>query len=368
LHFTSPNAYIDLAGTPFRIPTTLTPWPSPAPHFAGISAFGFGGTNAHVVVESGRASSSPVTERVSANLFVLSARTATALQALTSRCREALAKGAFASLHDICSSLQVGRAQLEHRLAVCVDSMNALRRRLEEPDQSSRGWLTGSVRRGRRPKIAYLFGETSRGTGLDALYEQHPHFRALAERAAGQPSPGVAEWVSAYALVTLLGEWGIEPALILGEGRAASLASALPARDGATPGGRRPKVLSFIDREPTGGSGLIERVQQEGIDVVIEFGDAPPSSEPQGEADQPCWLFVPLNHPLVWESLLDVVGRLFVNGAAIDWTGFTRERPFRRLALPTYPFERRRFWVQPYRVNVDNLPARADAAGVRQEP
>ncbi|BFU90193.1 MAG: polyketide synthase [Nitrospira sp.] len=46
-------------------------------------------------------------------------------------------------------------------------------------------------------------------------------------------------------------------------------------------------------------------------------------------------------------SFLEAVGHLWANGVAINWTGLYRgERP-RRLPLPTYPFERRRFWAEP---------------------
>ncbi|MBX3328836.1 MAG: SDR family NAD(P)-dependent oxidoreductase [Nitrospira sp.] len=50
-------------------------------------------------------------------------------------------------------------------------------------------------------------------------------------------------------------------------------------------------------------------------------------------------------------SFLDAVGHLWANGVAIEWAGLYRgERP-RRLPLPTYPFERRRFWVEPVKLS-----------------
>ncbi|WP_461030445.1 beta-ketoacyl synthase N-terminal-like domain-containing protein, partial [Streptomyces sparsus] len=52
LHFDRPNPLIDFAGSPFRVPTALEPWPDTAgPRRAAVSAFGVGGTNAHVIVE-----------------------------------------------------------------------------------------------------------------------------------------------------------------------------------------------------------------------------------------------------------------------------------------------------------------------------
>ena len=51
LHFTKLNPRFSLAGTRLSIPTTPQPWPHSAHRFAGISSFGFGGTNAHIIVE-----------------------------------------------------------------------------------------------------------------------------------------------------------------------------------------------------------------------------------------------------------------------------------------------------------------------------
>lgn len=46
-----------------------------------------------------------------------------------------------------------------------------------------------------------------------------------------------------------------------------------------------------------------------------------------------------------WEQLLTTLGALYGLGAAVDWLGFDRDYPRRRVALPTYPFQRERYWV-----------------------
>ncbi|MEJ8642032.1 type I polyketide synthase [Streptomyces sp. MS1.HAVA.3] len=52
LHFDRLNPRIDLTGSPFFVPTGTSAWPLPGgSRIAGVSSFGFGGTNAHVVVE-----------------------------------------------------------------------------------------------------------------------------------------------------------------------------------------------------------------------------------------------------------------------------------------------------------------------------
>jgi NRPS condensation-like uncharacterized protein/acyl carrier protein len=45
--------------------------------------------------------------------------------------------------------------------------------------------------------------------------------------------------------------------------------------------------------------------------------------------------------------LLQSVGRLWLTGVRLDWSAFWAGRPRRRVPLPTYPFERRRYWIEP---------------------
>src|SRR5205085_8206099 len=46
-----------------------------------------------------------------------------------------------------------------------------------------------------------------------------------------------------------------------------------------------------------------------------------------------------------WRQLLSTAASLYVNGASPDWTAFDREYRRHRIALPTYPFERERYWL-----------------------
>jgi acyl transferase domain-containing protein len=47
-----------------------------------------------------------------------------------------------------------------------------------------------------------------------------------------------------------------------------------------------------------------------------------------------------------WGELLSAVGALYVQGVKIDWQAFHRDHPRRRLPLPTYPFQRERYWIE----------------------
>ena len=86
LHMTAPNPHIDWKATPLKVADGLMPWiPIDGRRIGGVSAFGFSGTNAHVVVEEALAETSPRSSTVhvqagpTAHLFALSARDAPAL-------------------------------------------------------------------------------------------------------------------------------------------------------------------------------------------------------------------------------------------------------------------------------------------------
>ena len=66
-----------------------------------------------------------------------------------------------------------------------------------------------------------------------------------------------------------------------------------------------------------------------------------------------------------WATIADTLAGLYVKGVSIDWSGFDRGYSRRKVALPTYPFERRRYWVEPQggrrqAVTADVLPRRDD--------
>ena len=47
-----------------------------------------------------------------------------------------------------------------------------------------------------------------------------------------------------------------------------------------------------------------------------------------------------------WQQILESLGRLYVHGAEVDWAGFDEPYQRRRVSLPTYPFERQRYWME----------------------
>jgi len=125
LHFHEPNPHIPFDELPLRVQQKLAPWPdSPDPALAGVSSFGFGGTNAHVVLEEPPATLIPVDEEPKSarvNLLPISARGPGALRDLVRSYRDWLAAdppAGGADPRNVCYSAALRRAHHTHRLAV----------------------------------------------------------------------------------------------------------------------------------------------------------------------------------------------------------------------------------------------------------
>ena len=237
LHYEQPNPEIDFAGGPFYVNTALSEWRAgDHPRRAGISSFGVGGTNAHLVLEEAPALR-PGDPGRPWQLLVLSAKTATALEAMAANLAAHLRAHPEQPLADVAYTLQLGRRSFDHRRALlCADREDA---------------------------IAALSG-----VGRDR-YAQEAAFRDAVDRCAAQIAP------------------------------------------------------------------------------LLDSGSGPDLAGQPDEA-----------------VLLGALGRLWQQGAAVDWTQLFLGQRRRRVPLPTYPFERHRYWIEPPRA----APAAAQAAPAAPTP
>ena len=180
INFSRPNPKIDFANSPFYVNTTLQPWPdTPWPRRAAISAFGVGGTNAHVVVEQAP-ETPPAGAGRSHALLLLSARSKDALAAQAARLADWLEAHPTASLDDVAWTLQAGRHQFEHRrIVVAADVADAVSRLRAAPAPGETARLEASAAR-----IAFMFpGQGSQYPGMAReLYASEPAFREVIDR------------------------------------------------------------------------------------------------------------------------------------------------------------------------------------------
>ncbi len=133
LHLNDQNSGIDLKGTPFHFVTQPTGWETALdmPRCAGVSAFGFGGVNAHVIVEeylTGKCTDSekPAQIRHESYCIVLSAQTAEQLGARVNELINHLPKLHEDDLQRLAFTLQLGRMPMAHRVAFVATDLKVL--------------------------------------------------------------------------------------------------------------------------------------------------------------------------------------------------------------------------------------------------
>ena len=435
LHFEKPNPQIDFANSPFYINTAIAPWPKGStPRRAGVTALGFGGTNAHIVLEEAPALEPiPNAPERPVHLLNLSAKTETALRSLAARFEQHLASHSTANLGDISLTTQLGRSHFKHRLAVAAESPVQARERLEAfvAGEPAAGVFSDRIRPARARKVTFLFREASPqiDTGRQ-LYETQPTFRKqmaqcnallqaylkrpllpllYPELFATEPQPAVlaespyaraASFTIAYALAELWQAWGVRPTVVLGQGVGEYAAACtaglfsletgikllarelgcerspvealgeigsptdieiLSQEDGKSAISRMatPEYWENHSQQPQQLEVGVKALQAEGDRTFVEMGPRPPSQVSLAEEEE---IYLPSLHPerSDWQQLLEGLAQLYVRGVAVDWLGFNQDYPYRRVPLPTYPFERQRYWIDP--------PAESAVAAPQAEP
>ena len=124
------NPAIRLAGTPFRLLDHVELWQplrdnagNLLPRRAGISSFGFGGVNAHAVIEQAPVAVGPARPATGPEVIVLSAQSAQALRATAQALLTFVEAGPDTALDSLATTLQTGRNALRHRLAFVARSV-----------------------------------------------------------------------------------------------------------------------------------------------------------------------------------------------------------------------------------------------------
>ncbi|MDG4764742.1 amino acid adenylation domain-containing protein [Solwaraspora sp. WMMD406] len=287
LHVDTPSPRLDLAAAGFEVVTKVTDWDradDDAPLTAGVDAFGFGGTNAHVILQE--AAPAPAAQRAapaaeqtaeaaSARPYLVTCSAATEA-ALRQSLRD-LAAHLDASPEldpgDVCATVNTARDDRPHRVAVVADSTAGLAAALAA---AASGLVTEVVR---RPRTAVVTS-TDGGTGPTVAVRRR------------------------------LADWGVVPDAVIGDDADQLRALLDQGYDVLLGTDARQLTRAVRDASP-------EAADQ------VEVLSLPPDGDTGG--------------------LTRLVGALWQRGVTVD-----RVRPSggrRRVAVPTYPYQRRRHWL-----------------------
>jgi len=276
LHFATPNPSIDFKGLKLRVNSTLEPFPETGgTRVVGVNSFGFGGANAHVILEEApprprQEHSEPPTER--AWPIVLSARSEDALRGSALQLAQWLdershANGDSPLLPDLVYSLGARRNHHPYRLTIVTKSMTELVQELDGfgvKQESPKVRTAFTPRREAPPRIAFVMsGQGPQWWGMGRELMRHePVFRATLERCAAALKPWArfslfeelarteetsqlqrteiaqpAIFAMQVSLAELWKSWGVDPVAMVGhsvgEIAAACLAGVFSLEEGA---------------------------------------------------------------------------------------------------------------------------------------
>jgi acyl transferase domain-containing protein/SAM-dependent methyltransferase/acyl carrier protein len=327
LHFEQPNPDIAFDELRLRVPTTLQPWPSTngGAALAGVNSFGFGGSNAHVLLQEAPAADDKATRwhgdkvngettaspchpvTLSPRLLPLSARSPDALKALAESYKQFLSAegaGADVSLADLASTLRYRRSHHDHRIGIVTHSREELLEQLvavakAEPHplvvsdrvsptqktnlafvcsgQGPQWWAMGRQLLSQEPifrDMIHRCDELIRGCGaswslVQELSAEESQSR-LQETAIAQP----AIFAIQVALAAVWKAWGIQPDVVIGhsvgEVAAAHIAGVLSLEDAVRVIYHRGRCMDLA----SGGRMLAVGLSQaEGEALIGPYGD-----------------------------------------------------------------------------------------------
>lgn len=244
INFTEPNPELRLSDSPFYVVDKLTDWkPRNGRRIAGVSSFGMGGTNAHVIIEEyqGYYKSAPSPRHW--HLLPISAATSNVLDTIGKNLSDYIKEKPDTNIADIAWTLTTGRTELRHRRCVVADSMDSAVVRLAEPNALY--GVDGEANQSNRPVIFLFSGQGTQYPAMGAeLYQSEPVFREsinecdrllgpivdsyslidilygnnadISESVNQTAVSQVALFSFEYAMMRLLESYGVKPSALIG--------------------------------------------------------------------------------------------------------------------------------------------------------
>ena len=401
LHFERPNPQSSLRDGALFVPAAATAWHNGAGRRrAGVSAFGIGGTNAHLVLEE---APPPTNSAAGKPCYVvpMSAQSAAALEAGVRKLAAHLRATPDAALADVAFTLGVGRKAHEVRTAfVCRDRQQLLAQLDARAGEAGAAKIV-------RPRVAFEFPQIDEwDAALPGMaYELEPGYRealdecatcvatlspdsgSLVRACARQSLPDDARmrdamlFSSAYSLARMWMSWGVQPEAVAGSGAGAWVAACLAGVLTLSDALRLAMRMTTLPRVSRGSARipLLTPLAGEGPGAASDAAYLALKFAPSGNA-----LDVSARQSSIdaWhagkspgaEALYRGLAAAWVAGVTVDWNALFANERRRRLPLPTCVFERSRYWLELPDTPVQTVPtatrpgaavaARADSADI----
>ena len=371
INYKTPNPNIDFDNSPFYVTDKLVPWKSNgAPRRAGVSAFGIGGTNAHLILEE-----APLLPRTGRSrgiqIITQSAKTAAALDEATDNLFDFLHQNPQSNLADVAFTLNLGRREYSHRRVVLIPETTKIIQP-EDKNAAISNFLNQDSR-----SITFIYsGKVGKKLNLFSGLREERVFceqvEACFEILQSDSEPRNIElFIFQYALTKLWISWGIKPqALIcngLSEYVAACVAGVISLQDSLSllrslstrnlpeqNRTHRDKAINLKSPEISYTSSVtgIWITKEQATDPYYWFEQLPAAANKCHESlkklrTDPTYFFVEISPETSSKPkhLLHTLGQLWLAGFPINWPGFYEHEKRYRIPLPTYPFEKRRCWI-----------------------
>lgn len=422
LNFKEPNPKIDFANSPFYVNTKRKRWETNGfPLRAGISSFGIGGTNVHIILEEAPKEEPSEPSKRPYELITLSAKTASALEKMTDNLLKFAKKNPDANLADIAFTLKLGRRNFNHKRIVACSSVDDLTKKLENMPKQH---VLSHFQKPKNQPVVFMFPGSGEYINMcSELYKTEDEFRdnlddcaeilksligvdirkvlypseenmikaveQLNDRKIGK---GILFAVE-YSLAKLLISWGIEPQFMLGEASgeyvAALIAGVLNEEDAlklaAAEDADLPETAASIkfdtakipfissvtgdwilDTEAESPQYWVKQraashlseglmtVMKDSDQIIMEIGpgnqltaEALKYRKPETDQSVISCLAAEDKDVSEAEAFILSIGKFWLAGGKVDWRNCYTNEKRHRILLPTYPFERQRYWIEP---------------------